>query len=82
MAISFTTLVSEFPQELILGVVHNHAGWDTVTIKHYRQNIMSPTLRIHGMAHIPAKAGAKDLYIDVTMGGFCPRLKSVTKKKK
>ena len=81
MAISFTEFSSGLPQGMLLGVVHNHAGRDTVALKHHRQILASLTLLLHGMAPIPAKSGAKGLAIDVTTGGFCPSLKSVTKNR-
>ena len=70
---------SEFSQGLLLGFVQNHAGWDKVTLKHHRQSLVSLTLILCWMAPRPAKSGAKGLAIDITMGGFCPILKSVTK---
>ena len=81
MAISFTAFASEFSQRLLLVVVHNHVERKTIALKHQRQNLTIPTLLLHGMAPRPAKAGAKGLAIDVTTGGFCPSLKSVTKNR-
>ena len=81
MEIRFPVFSSELPQGLLLGVVHNYAGQDTVAIKRHRKILVSLTLILNWMAPRPAKAGAKGLVIDVTIAGFCPRLKSVTKNR-
>ena len=81
MEIRFPVFSSELPQGLLLGVVHNHAGQDTVAIKHHRKILVSINLILNRMAPRPAKDVAKGLDMDVTTGGFCPSLKSVTKKR-
>ena len=79
MAISFTSFASEFPQGFLLGVVHNHAGRDTVALKHHIKSLVSLTLLLCYMAPRPSKAREKGLAIDIITGGFRPSLNSATK---